>query len=637
MKKPLVHGFAALLSGLLAVHAMPAFAAAGDLDTTFGSGGKVTTPIGTTEDQCLALGQQTDGKILAGGSAATSDGTTDFALVRYTTAGALDTSFGSGGKVTTAISTGNDIITGMAVQPDGRVVVCGSTTSSAVARFVIARYNPGGSLDSSFGTNGFTITNFSSGSCAPASIVMQPDGKFVVGGYTFQGATNGKNNFALARYDSSGDLDTSFGTGGLVNTDFSGSDDMVGGLALQPDGKIVAGGVSGASAAAAFAVARYDRGGNLDTTFGSGGLATASFPGGAATGTCVAVQGNGRILVGGYCQPTPVSFALARFTTAGVLDSSFGSSGLVTTSVSTSAAQAYAITFQKGGLITLAGKAFMSLGYDFALVRYTNSGRLDTSFGGGDGIVTTSFDTTDEAHALLAQSDGKLVAGGLTRSGAADFALARYSAGTVDLAPQITGFYLSAAPIGYTLFISGYNFLGASSVAVGSTLKPQNFSVLNNGQIAISNIASGTDSGQVRVTTGKGTALSTDSWHLLPNINSFLPTSGPVGTLVTITGTGFRISSGQNVDAIRFSGPNGTYISGTKLTVISRTQATVRVPTGAITGPLRARNAYGATQTGTSFRITAGAAVPAGPSSRTSQVPAKAKPRLARNWQTPAR
>src|SRR5262249_26730856 len=211
----------------------------GSLDTTFGTGGLVTTGRGF---DAVAVKVQTDGQIVAAGTARSGISVVDFALARFTTSGALDTTFGSGGQVLTNFGNTIDFASGLAIQSDGRIVESGlselSFFSNPDVDFALARYTTSGSLDTGFGTGGQLTTNVGQGPTAdfgPAGVAIQADGKLVVAGQevTAEGA-----DFALARYNSNGSIDTSFGTGGQVITSFA--NDSVGtSVAIQADGKIV--------------------------------------------------------------------------------------------------------------------------------------------------------------------------------------------------------------------------------------------------------------------------------------------------------------------------------------------------------------------------------------------------------------
>ena len=226
----------------------------GDLDPTFGSGGKVTTDFGGGSDVAIGVALQPDGKIVAAGTTSTPGvgGFSDFALARYNSDGSLDATFGSGGKVTTDFGGGAEAV---ALQPDGKIVAAGSASPGATifSDFALARYNPDGSLDATFGSGGKVTTEFTGNFDQANAVALQPNGKIVAAGTANTGTTL---EFALVRYKKHGGLDPSFGSGGKVTTDFTGSNDVACGVALQPDRKIVAVGHAG-TANSDFALARY--------------------------------------------------------------------------------------------------------------------------------------------------------------------------------------------------------------------------------------------------------------------------------------------------------------------------------------------------------------------------------------------
>ena len=226
----------------------------GNLDPTFGSAGKVTTDFAGGSDLAFGVALQPDGKIVAAGTA--TRGATifsDFALARYNPDGSLDATFGSGGKVTTDFTGNFDQANAVALQPNGKIVAAGSTGDGTSHDFALARYNPDGSLDATFGSGGKVITDFTGGSDQAFGVALQPNGKIVAAGTAHTGTIL---EFALVRYKKHGGLDPSFGSGGKVTTDFTGSNDVAGGVALQPDRKIVAVGHAG-TANSDFALARY--------------------------------------------------------------------------------------------------------------------------------------------------------------------------------------------------------------------------------------------------------------------------------------------------------------------------------------------------------------------------------------------
>ena len=441
--------------------AVARYTSAGVLDTSFGRDadndgdrdGYVTTGIGTVQDRPYAVLVQPDGKIVAAGMIHDGVGSNrtvwDFAVARYNADGTLDIGFGTDGKVTTDFqSGGDDRGEAAALQSDGKIVVAGRSNKGNDKRFAVARYTADGALDTTFGTGGKVTTSFSSNEDRAYAVAVQSDGKIVVAGY----ANNGNDNdFAIARYNADGALDAGFGTGGKVTTALGSGNDRIRAMALQSDGKIVvAGGIGGD-----FAVARYNADGSPDTGFGTNGRVTTTMSSSDDTALAVAVQGDGKIVAaGGAVIGGDYDFALARYTSAGVLDTSFGTvsgssrTGWVTTPIGSQRDIAYEVLLQRGGRIVAAGWSGSPTPgdhpKDFALARYTEDGSLDTGFGTG-GKVTTSFVAGDDrAWAAALQPDGKIVLAGYAWTGEVyEFALARYHAPVAHTPPTVT---LSASP-----------------------------------------------------------------------------------------------------------------------------------------------------------------------------------------------
>ncbi len=413
-----------LLAGVLVALSLPApvRAGPGDLDPTFGSGGMVTTRfIGGGAVQALAL--QADGKIVVAGSSAGRDDLSDFALARYNPDGSLDPSFGNGGKVTTDFG-GDDAAFAVALQADGKIVVAGFS----FGQVALARYNSDGTLDPSFGSGGKVTTSFGDCDGSAYALSLQPDGKIIVAGVSCA-------DFLLVRYNPDGSLDSGFGSRGKVTTNFGALYLAVArALALQADGKIVAAGVFGVD----FALARYNPDGSLDPSFGNGGKVTTDF-GGAADAFALALQQDGKIVATGPCFVfRNYFFALARYNADGSLDANFGTGGKVLTHFVFAGPLALrgrdfaeALALQPDGKIVVAGWTEFSLSEFVTLARYTAAGQLDAPFAGGVEL-TTNFGGSGsaEVHALALQPDGKIiVAGEFCASGnceRGDFALARY-------------------------------------------------------------------------------------------------------------------------------------------------------------------------------------------------------------------
>jgi uncharacterized delta-60 repeat protein len=411
-----------LAIGILAA-ANGSLAAPGDLDSTFGDGGKVTTDLRFI-DLARDVAVQQDGKIVVVGG--TSDNN-DFALARYNRDGSLDPSFGEGGKVITDFFGEFEDGQGVAIQPDGKIIVVGEVFEDSGSDFGLARYNSNGTLDQHFGIGGKVTTDFGGFDLA-AAVVLQRDGKIVVAG-------GANNNFGLARYNRDGSLDPSFGEGGKVETDFGGTNETAPGIALQRDGKIVVVGFTDQGHSDLnMALVRYNTDGSMDMSFGDGGKVITDFFGDLDTATGIVVQRNGKIVVAGNAfnpDNGTDDFALARYNRDGSLDARFGRDGKVTTDFG-EVDIARAISLDQKNRIVVAGFVVntpSSDDADFALARYHSDGRLDSRFGTG-GKVTTDFGDDDAAGGMVIQQDGKIVLAGSSGNGQAgfDFAIARYLA-----------------------------------------------------------------------------------------------------------------------------------------------------------------------------------------------------------------
>jgi uncharacterized delta-60 repeat protein len=431
IRKHVPTAFLALV--LLATLSGSAQSAPGDLDPTFGTGGLVTTDFGGRGDFGLAVALQSDGKIVAAGnSSAVGVFSVNFALARYNTDGSLDSTFGSGGTVLTSFGGNLSAAFDVAVQPDGKIVAVGVAGSGAAGSdFGIARYSANGTLDPTFGTGGLVTTDFGGGSDQANGVALQPDGKIVV-----VGPLQGK--FGVARYNPDGSLDSTFGSGGKVITDASPSFDGAFDVAVW-SGKIVVGGGTGLfpSGASDFQLVRYNGDGTLDSSFGGSGIVTTDF--GASDNIFgIAVTADGRITAtGGTKGVSPGDLAVARYNSNGSLDSTFDSDGITTTDFSADSDDVgEGVVVQPTGSITVAGIAGSGAsGTAFAVVRYTETGNLDTAFGSGGKASAVFGNPINNAFDILAQPDGKVVVAGGTADftrGVTDFALARFlSAPTV--------------------------------------------------------------------------------------------------------------------------------------------------------------------------------------------------------------
>jgi uncharacterized delta-60 repeat protein len=417
----------------------------GILDPTFGTAGGVITNVGAHNSfsaaRAVATYPSNDGRIVTAGFAAVSikggwKVTDDFALVRYNLDGSLDTSFGSGGEVLTSLGSASETAEDVAIQPDGKIVAAGL----AGGQLALVRYNTNGSLDTSFAGTGKILGNISTGSTDAAyRISLQADGKIVVAGTS-------DGNLFLERYNSNGTLDSNFGTGGKVTTQFNASLDVVFAsgqgmdLAVDPNTSpldqyageiVVVAQLQGGSGFGPVVVARYNTDGTLDTGFGAGSgyvsLSTLDIA------PAVAIQSDDRVVVSGNSASARGEgvAALARFNTDGTPDSSFGSGGLTLTPLP-NLVTVDALLIQANGQIVIAGTRSIppanTLAGNFLLARYNaTDGSLDDSFGNQGVAVSSGVSVYIEGQVDVAlEPDGRIVVAG--DSAGSTFALSRFLA-----------------------------------------------------------------------------------------------------------------------------------------------------------------------------------------------------------------
>ncbi|MFN9437114.1 MAG: cadherin domain-containing protein, partial [Planctomycetota bacterium] len=284
-----------------------------------------------------------------------------------------------------------------------------------------------GDLDITFDGDGKVTTAVESFDDTARSVAIQSDGKIVVAGTSY--IWGNAYDFALTRYNSDGSLDTTFDGDGKVTTNLGSSHDEANSLAIQSDGKIVVAGYSYAGSLADFALARYNSDGSMDTTFDGDGKVTTAVGSFDDTARSLAIQSDGKIVVAGSSHNgSNWDFALVLYNSNGSLDTTFDFDGKVTTAVGSSFDYAYSVAIQSDGKIVVAGRILNGSNWDFALTRYNSDGSLDTTFD-GDGKVTTDVGSSDdEANSLAIQSDGKIVVAGCSNNGIYwDFALTRYN------------------------------------------------------------------------------------------------------------------------------------------------------------------------------------------------------------------
>ncbi len=372
----------------------------GTLDNSFDGDGRVVTPMNNiADDKAMAVAIQSDGKIVVAGIGRFSTSSYDVAVARYNSNGSLDNSFDGDGMAVIVPTSSNDFVYSLAIQPDGKILIAGSS--------LLIRLNSNGTPDNSFDGDGIMTTSLGGRVC----IALQSDGKIIIGG-----SLNG--DFAMFRYNTNGSLDNSFDGDGLVTTDINGTGDGIVSLAIQSDGKIVAGGMSDTY----FAVARYNTNGSLDNSFDTDGKQTADMGGVFVTAVSVAIQSSGKIILAGENRKSngqDGDFILARFNTNGSPDNSFDGDGKVTLDLWGNSFEHLSDMKVYSDRIYMAGQMQNQSAVDFVLAAavgesqqsplplqlITFSGKLDNS----DGLLTwkTENETNMDEYVIERSLDGR--------------------------------------------------------------------------------------------------------------------------------------------------------------------------------------------------------------------------------------
>jgi uncharacterized delta-60 repeat protein len=470
------------------VTSSPAILSVIPLDFTFNGTGKATADMGTNE-YSRAMVIQPDGKIVLAGYA--SGANNDVALARFNANGTLDTTFNGTGKIKADYG-GDEVIYGAAIQTDGKIIISGYYNND----FMVLRYATNAFSDTSFGGTGKITTDFSGGSDVGRQVAVQSDGKIVVVG----SANNGANyDFALARYTTNGVLDTAFNGTGKVTTPIGSGDDQAYSLKVQSDGKIVVAGRSHNGSNYDFALARYTTNGVLDTTFNGTGKVTTGVGNTDDIAQSVALQSDGKIVVaGGVYNGSNWDIGLVRYTTNGILDTTFNTAGKVVTTIGNSDDFGYSVAVQTDGKIVVAGDSYNGNNFDFAVARYNSDGSLDTSFGGAGTLSIPIGSSDDHSYSVALQSDGKIVVSGDYFNGTnEDFALLRLSfPPTIGTQPTnqtaVAGYNATfgvtasgPAPLAYQWLLNGTNIFSGTNSSL--TISNATFANAGNYTVIVTN------------------------------------------------------------------------------------------------------------------------------------------------------
>jgi uncharacterized delta-60 repeat protein len=473
------------------------------------------------------------GKLLAAGSlTSTNTGSLAFAAVQYNANGTLDPSFGSGGVAT--VDFGAEAMA-VAVQPGtgGKILLAGGGDD-------VTRLNSNGTLDTTFGPKGsagkVSITPVRKVVNKVDSMVVLPDGRFILAGSALNPGSNNSGSLVLARFNANGTLDTTFGNNGLVVTsiavqDVLGSDEHSVRVAVDASGRfIVAATTPGSFTTRDFRVARFNANGSLDTTFGpahTGVVTTDLSNGGEDIADGLAIQADGKIVVGGGAYPVNSAgflFALARYNPDGTLDPTFNGDGIVTAdpiaNYPSSGGRIFDLAIQPDGRIVTAGDGSYSFtqsdgspydSYTLAVVmRFNADGSVDTSYGpsGTGAAITGSGDYSSSVLGVALQPDGRLVEAGINQN-----ASLAYYAPTLT---RFTGSAPSPSPVQVGSFTAS-----SSTVTAGSTvtLTAGSISTANAGATVTTVAFYAVNSAGVEQLLGYGTQNADGTWTLTFTVN----------------------------------------------------------------------------------------------------------------------
>jgi uncharacterized delta-60 repeat protein len=368
----------------------------------------------------------------------------------------LDPSFGSGGIAKNALGYGSDGGAAVAVQPDGKTVVVGSSqdpVDTSNDQFVFSRYLENGSLDPTFGIGGQAAVSFGSGEAAALDIAIQPDGKILAVGYDEVG---GDYDMAIARINANGTLDAGFRGGGNFSIDVTtGIDDDGKAIALAPDGTFYVVGEGFIPGDLDFMILKFEADGDDDLTFGGGDGRHFTHFNGDDGAFAAAVQQDGKLLVAGYAgNGTDTDMAITRYESDGTADNTFSGNGKLDFGIGSMDDSVSDIALTTDGRIVVAGSAGTGDGNAFVAARVTPGGELDPTFD-ADGKASFKVGTADGPRGMVLRRDGKiLITGAIVQSGVSRGGFVQFTAdGAVDLGFGVGGYVTTL--VGTSTIFSG--------------------------------------------------------------------------------------------------------------------------------------------------------------------------------------
>ena len=397
-------------------------------DSSFSNDGIVSVDLTGQTDKAYSLAIQPDGKIVVTGYA-DSGPNFDIYIERFNTDGTLDTSFSNDGIQTTAIGIDKDKSYALVLQPDGKIVIVGSTKVGGDFNMAFVRYLTNGDLDSSFGTDGITSVSLSNGNDPAYSVFLQPDGKIVAAGYA-------QYDLGVVRLTSNGIPDSTFDFDGIAKEHIGSTFTKAHACVLQPDGKIVVAG-SVNSGNDDIMILRLNSNGSLDSTFHSNGIYVLADTASYAIANALVLQPNGKIILSGFTISTDSlleDFITIRFNTDGTIDSTFGENGngIVLTDFDSAYEEAYSVLIDSSARIIVAGSSLKNNERDFAIAFYTTDGIVDTSLTPSGKITMDVYNGNDYGHDIAVTPSGKLIECGFSaRPAGTDISLVQFRVDTI--------------------------------------------------------------------------------------------------------------------------------------------------------------------------------------------------------------
>jgi uncharacterized delta-60 repeat protein len=430
----------------------------GILDPSFGTNGIVVIDVGNLDNTSKSIAIQPDGKILMAGYSSTS--ISFFNVVRLNPDGSLDNSFGTNGVVSTALTSTSNA-SSIALQDDGKIIAGGHSWGGDYNEFTLIRYNSDGSLDATFGNSGIVTTSFVNKSGIGKSLVIQADGKIILAGYSYFDFSDA-DEFALVRYNSDGSPDNSFGTGGIVFTNFGNSMDLINSVTLQSDGKIIAGGFS----APQMALARYLTDGSLDNTFGTNGLVTTNI----STTSQAIINGlaltQDGIYACGFSIDSTSNSTLVKYDYNGNISPGFGVNGILINNLAQH--DLYKDIKIKGDKIVVGGTANNYGDFNFTLSQFDLSGNPVMSFGTNGVFMVAPTNSFNQLEAIAIQADGKILATGFCQDFPYDIGIIRVISNTLL---SVEGFDSESKISIYPNPTSNFIYINSSSLGIFTDIK----------------------------------------------------------------------------------------------------------------------------------------------------------------------